>query len=88
MDEVHTNLQEGGNNICPCAVVHEGHKENFTKRKELKKAKHFATAKLSYENLWDIIFDYVDKKYDILKFDAIFVSGDGTSGIKKYRWIK
>ena len=32
MDEIHTNLQHGGNKICPCAIVHEGYKEDFVKR--------------------------------------------------------
>ncbi|MDD4795516.1 MAG: UPF0236 family protein [Bacilli bacterium] len=84
MDEIHANLQKGGNRICPCAIVHEGHKEDFVKRKELKNPKHFASAKLSYEELWEVIYDYVDKKYDISKFKAIFVSGDGANGIKNY----
>ena len=25
MDEIHANLQHGGNKICPCAIVHEGY---------------------------------------------------------------
>ena len=36
MDEIHANLQHGGNKICPCAIVHEGYEENFVKRKKLK----------------------------------------------------
>ena len=84
MDEIHANLQHGGNKICPCAVVHEGHEESFTKRKKLKNAYHFASAKLSYEQLWEVIYDYVNQKYDIDKFKAIFVSGDGASGIKNF----
>ena len=39
---------------------------------------------MSYEELWEVIFDYVNKKYDIDKFKVIFVSGDGASGIKNY----
>lgn len=84
MDEIHANLQVGGNRICPCAIVHEGHKEEFTKRKELKNVRNFASSELSYEQLWEVIFDYVDKRYDIDKFDEIFISGDGASGIKNY----
>lgn len=84
MDEIHANLQKGGNRICPCAVVHEGHKESFTKRKQLKNVRHFASAINSYEELWEVIYNYVDIKYDISKFKAIFVSGDGASGIKNY----
>lgn len=84
MDEIHANLQHGGNKICPCAIVHEGYKEDFVKRKELKNIHYFASSKLSYEEEWEVIFDYVDKKYDIDKFKKIFVSGDGAPGIKNY----
>ena len=84
MDEIHANLQKGGNKICPAAIVHEGYKEDFVKRKQLKNVRYFASSKLSYEQLWEVIFDYVDKKYDVNKFKRIFVSGDGASGIKNY----
>ena len=84
MDEVHANLQKGGNKICPCAIVHEGYEEDFVKRKKLKNIRYFASSKLSYEELWEVIFDYVNKKYDIDKFKVIFVSGDGAPGIKSY----
>lgn len=84
MDEIHANLQKGGNKICPCAIVHEGYKENFVKRKKLKNIRYFASSKLTYEELWEVIFDYVNKKYDIDKFKVIFVSGDGAPGIKNY----
>ena len=85
MDEIHANLQHGGNKICPCAIIHEGYEEDFTKRKKLKNIHYFASAKLSYEELWEVIFNYVDKKYDIDKFKKIFVSGDGATGIKNYK---
>lgn len=83
MDEIHANLQSGGNQICPCAIVHEGHKEIFVKRKELKNPYYFATIN-SYRDLWDVVYNYVDTKYDIDRFDTIFVSGDGAFGIKQY----
>lgn len=84
MDEIHANLQHGGNKVCPCAIVHEGYEEDFVKRKKLKNIRYFASSKLSYEELWEVVFDYVDKKYDINKFEVIFVSGDGANGIKNY----
>ena len=84
MDEIHANLQKGGNKICPCAIVHEGYEEIFVKRKKLKNIHYFSDSKLNYEELWEVIFDYVDKKYDIDKFEAIFISGDGASGIKSF----
>lgn len=84
MDEIHANLQRDGNKICPCAIVHEGYEEDFVKRKKLKNIHYFASSKLTYEKLWEVIFDYVDKKYDINKFKIIFVSGDGAPGIRNY----
>ena len=84
MDEIHANLQKGGNKICPCAIVHEGYEENFVKRKKLKNIRYFASSKLTYEELWEVIFDYVNKRYDIDKFKVIFVSGDGATGIKNF----
>ena len=84
MDEIHANLQHGGNKICPCAIVHEGYEEDFVKRKKLKNIRYFASSKLTYEELWEVIFDYVNKKYDIDKFKVIFVSGDGAPGNKNY----
>ena len=84
MDEIHANLQHGGNKLCPCAIVHEGYEENFVKRKKLKNIRNFASATLNYEQLWEVIYDYVDKKYDIDKFKAIFISGDGAPGIKAF----
>lgn len=77
IDEVHANLQIGGNNICPCAIVHEGYKDNNAIRKELLNVHYFASALLTYEELTNVIYDYIDKKYDIDKFKIIFVSGDG-----------
>ena len=84
MDEIHANLQHGGNKICPCAIVHEGYEEDFVKRKKLKNIHYFASSKLTYEELWEVIFNYVNKKYDIDKFKVIFISGDGASGIKNF----
>lgn len=84
MDEIHANLQKGGNKICPAAIVHEGYEEDFVKRKKLKNVHYFASSKLTYEELWEVIFDYVNQKYDIDKFKTIFVSGDGAPGIKNY----
>lgn len=92
MDEIHANLQNkhkikgesSKNHICPCAIVHEGHKETFVKRKELKNVRNFASSEFSYKDLWNLIYDFVDKKYEIDKFKAIFVSGDGAAGIKAY----
>lgn len=91
MDEIHANLQDKNSNgksknhICPCAIVHEGHVDELSKRNVLKNARHFASATLNYRQLWDVIYDYVDKRYDIDKIKFLFVSGDGASGIKDYK---
>ncbi len=84
MDEIHANLQHGGNKICPTAIVLEGYEEDFVKRKKLKNIRYFSSSKLTYEELWEVVFDYVNKKYDIDKFKVIFISGDGAPGIKNY----
>lgn len=83
IDEIHTNLQHRGNKICPCAIVHEGYLEDFTKRKVLKNIHYFASVELNYNELTEVIYDYVDKRYDIDKFKVIFVSGDGLIATKK-----
>lgn len=84
MDEIHANLQVGGNHICPCAIVHEGHINKLTKRKVLKNVTYFATAKGKYKDLWNEIYNFIDKRYDIDKIEYIFISGDGASGIKDF----
>ena len=84
MDEIHANLQDGTNKICPCAIVHEGHIDNSKKRKQLKNVHNFASAKLNYAELWEVIYDYISKKYDMDKIEYLFVSGDGASGIKDF----
>lgn len=84
MDEIHANLQSNKNHICPCAIVHEGYKEAFTKRKVLKNVKNFASAELSYKELWEVIYDYVSKRYNLEVVKFIFISGDGAPGIKEY----
>ena len=84
MDEVHCNLQTVKDKIVPAAVVHEGHKEEFVKRKELLNPYYLASASLNYEQLWKHIYNYCNLKYDLDKIEYIFVSGDGASGIKGY----
>ena len=83
-DEVHANLQDSRNKIVPVSFVHEGHKESFTKRKELKNPHYFASSLLTYEELYHHVYDFCDKKYDLSKVKYIFVSGDAGSGIKTY----
>lgn len=84
MDEVHCNLQSQKNKIVPAAVVHEGYKEEFVKRKQLLNKKYLASATLNYQGLWELIYQYCDQRYDLNKVEYLFISGDGASGIKNF----
>ncbi len=87
-DEVHANLQsrEKGtkNRIVPVILTHEGHKEEFVKKKELKEQHYIASSVLKTDKLWEETYKYLDKKYDLNKEPTIFISGDGGSWIKGF----
>ena len=87
-DEVHANLQsrEKGtrNKIVPVILTHEGHKEDFVKKKELKEQHYIASSILKTDKLWNEAYKYLDTKYDLDKDPTIFVSGDGGPWIKSY----
>lgn len=87
-DEVHANLQsrEKGtkNRIVPVILTHEGHKEDFVKKKQLKEQHYIASSILKTDKLWEEAYKYLDNKYDLNKQPTIFVSGDGGSWIKGF----
>ena len=88
-DEVHANLQVKGskkkkNRIVPVILTHEGHKEDFVKKKELKNTHYLASSILKTEKLWNEAYKYLDRKYDLDKIKFLFISGDGASWIKQY----
>lgn len=87
-DEVHANLQSRNpgnkNRIVPVILTHEGHKETFVKKKELKEQHYLASSILKTDKLWEETYNYLDKKYDLNKESTIFVSGDGAPWIKGY----
>lgn len=87
-DEVHANLQsrEKGtkNRIVPVILTHEGHKEDFVKKKELKEQHYIASSILKTDKLWNEAYKYLDTKYDLDKDPTIFISGDGGTWIKGY----
>ena len=87
-DEVHANLQsrEKGtrNRIVPVILTHEGHKEDFVKKKELKEQHYIASSILKTNKLWNEAYKYLDTKYELDKNPTIFVSGDGGPWIKGY----
>lgn len=87
-DEVHANLQFRGagkrNRIVPVILTHEGHKEDFVKRKQLKNSHYISSSILKTDKLWDEAYKYLDKKYDLDKVNTIFISGDGGPWIKAY----
>ena len=87
-DEVHANLQFRGpgkkNKIVPVTLVHEGHKEDFVKKKQLKNTHYLASSILKTDKLWEETYNYIDKKYDLDKVNTIFISGDGGPWIKGF----
>jgi hypothetical protein len=87
-DEVHANLQSRNkgtkNRIVPVILTHEGHKEDFVKKKQLKEQHYIASSILKTDKLWNETYKYLDKKYDLDKEPTIFISGDGGPWIKGY----
>lgn len=87
-DEVHANLQSRNlgtkNRIVPVILTHEGHKEDFVKKKELKEQHYLVSSILKTDKLWEDAYNYLNKKYDLNKEPTIFISGDGGPRIKGY----
>lgn len=87
-DEVHANLQSRfpgkKNRIVPVILTHEGHKETFVKKKELKEQHYISSSILKTDKLWEETYKFLDKKYDLSKEPTIFISGDGGPWIKSY----
>ena len=87
-DEVHANLQSRDkgtkNRIVPVILTHEGHKEDFVKKKELKEQHYIASSILKTDKLWNEAYKYLDNKYELDKDPTIFVSGDGGPWIKGF----
>jgi len=90
-DEVHANLQRKNkfqgkkkNRIVPVILTHEGHKENFVKKKELKNTHYIASSILKTEKLWNETYKYLDLRYNLTQIKYLFISGDGASWIKQY----
>lgn len=87
-DEVHANLQSRNqgnkNKIVPVILTHEGHKEDFVKKKKLKNTHYIASSILKTDKLWEETYKYLDSVYDLDKVDKIFLSSDGGSWITGY----
>ena len=87
-DEVHANLQSRNkgtkNKVVPVILTHEGHKEDFVKKKELKNTHYIASSILKTDKLWEETYKYLDTIYDLNKVDKIFLSSDGGSWITGY----
>lgn len=87
-DEVHANLQSRNpgikNKIVPVILTHEGHKEDFVKKKKLKNSHYIASSILKTDKLWEETYKYLDSVYDLDKVDKIFLSSDGGSWITGY----
>lgn len=87
-DEVHANLQSRNkgtkNKIVPVILTHEGHKEDFVRKKKLKNTHYIASSILKTDKLWEETYKYLDYVYDLNKVDKIFLSSDGGSWITGY----
>ena len=87
-DEVHSHLQSRTkgkkNRIVPVILIHEGHKEDVVRKKQLSNKHYIASSILKTDKLWNEAFNYIDLKYDINKIKYLFISGDGGSWIKQY----
>ena len=88
-DEVHANLQfkhsnSKKNKIVPVILTHEGHFEDFVKKKQLKNTHYIASSILKTNLLWNETYKYLDSIYDLDKINTIFISGDGGPWIKGY----
>ena len=87
-DEVHANLQSRNkgtkNKIIPVILTHEGHKEDFVRKKELKNTHYIASSILKTDKLWEETYKYLDATYDLNKVDKIFLSSDSGTWITDY----
>ena len=84
-DEVHANLQRPNKNrIVPVILTHEGHKEAFVNKKQLKNTHYIASSILQTDKLWNETYNFLDTKYDLAKVKYLFISGDGAPWIKQY----
>lgn len=87
-DEVHANLQSRNkgtkNKIVPVILTHEGHEEDFVRKKKLKNTHYIASSILKTDKLWEETYKYLDTVYDLNKVDKIFLSSDGGSWITGY----
>lgn len=87
-DEVHSNLQSrkkgNKNKVVPVILTHEGHKEDFVKKKQLKDKHYISSSILKTDKLWNETYKYLDNRYDLDKVNYLFISGDGATWIKGY----
>ena len=88
-DEVHANLQFKHSNfkknkIVPVILTHEGHLEDFAKKKQLKNTHYIASSILKTNLLWNETYNYLDSIYNLDEVNTIFISGDGGAWIKGY----
>jgi len=88
-DEVHSNLQsktdkKKKNKIVPVTLTHEGHKEDFVNKKQLKNKHYIASSILKTNLLWNETYKYLDTKYDLTQVKHLFITGDGAPWIKQF----
>ena len=65
-------------------LIHEGYDERLStkKRKVLLNKHYISSSKLNPSDFWHLVFDYLDKKYDLSVVENIFISSDGGGWIE------
>ena len=67
-------------------LIHEGvdNSKSTSKRKILKNKHYIGSTELNPSDFWHLIYEYLDKKYDLNKVKNLFVSSDGGTWIKAH----
>jgi len=83
-DEDHVSLQKGGTVSPKLIYIHEGYEqiEGKDSRRRLKNVFYISGIYKGSEEIWNEVYEYISKTYDIEKIKRIYISGDGASWIK------
>lgn len=80
-DEDHVALQNGKKLILPIVYIHEGWRQENTRRRLINP--FYISGEEDTEELWYSALDYIYNHYDFEQIEQIFIGGDGASWIKK-----
>lgn len=82
-DEDHVSLQDGRTKIVPLVTIAEGLKGVGKDRRELIHRVHFTSDISDVESLWNRVYAYADKTYDLGSVERVVIHGDGAGWIKR-----